>query len=125
MGQLRQRQQQREQHLLLDLTEHCKALLECWRGIWHKRSAVVRTAAARPRKFGIHLLSVPSGVNRSISEQLYGSPWVPNLGKCVPFHGDKEEEAQLDSRETQMEFDTISVTKRSCITHKKIFFKSL
>lgn len=57
-----------------------------------QRSAVVRTAAAGPRKFGIHLLSVPSGVNRSISEQLYGSPWVPNLGKCVPFHGDKEEE---------------------------------
>lgn len=45
----------------------------------------------------------------------------PTWGSVSLFMVIKRKKAQLDSREMQMEFDTISVTKRSCITHEKKF----
>lgn len=47
----------------------------------------------------------------------------PTWGSLSLFMVIKRKKAQLDSRETQMEFDMISVTKSSCITHEKNFFK--
>lgn len=47
----------------------------------------------------------------------------PTWGSLSLFMVIKRKMAQLDSRETQMEFDMISVTKSSCITHEKNFFK--
>lgn len=90
MGQLSQRQQEREQHLLLDPGEHCQGVLECCRGICGTKGVqCYELHQSDQENLGFTSLSVPRGVNRNISEQLYGSPWVPNLGESVPFHGDK------------------------------------
>lgn len=125
MGQLRQRQQQREQHLLLDLREHCKGLLECWRGIWHKGVQLYEPQQSDQENLGSTSSQCPQGWTEVFQSSFMAALGFPTWGSVSLFMVIKRKKAQLDSRETQMEFDTISVTKRSCITHEKKFFKSL